>query len=166
MCTTMAKTKSKKMTPEDQMLQSIFGDPPEGIPQQPEEIAVLQWTRRKRLEEVLTWAKLTFQEKEVIRIRCGLGDKHSHTPEEVANVYKMKKDRVHQITFRAVTRLQEILCAPSDYQILRYERSRRVKILSSHAPSHPIRGRATQRGDRRANRSCLVPLPLRCSVHT
>ncbi len=50
---------------------------------------------------------LTFREREVIKLRFGLGDGHAYTQEETGRVFKIGKARVSQIEIKAMRKLQE-----------------------------------------------------------
>ena len=45
---------------------------------------------------------LTFREREIIRLRYGLGDGYSYTLEEVGRIFKVTRERVRQIEAKAV----------------------------------------------------------------
>ncbi len=49
---------------------------------------------------------LTFREREIIRLRYGLGDGFTYTLEEVGRILKMSRERVRQIEYNAMKKLQ------------------------------------------------------------
>lgn len=49
---------------------------------------------------------LTFREREIIRLRYGLGDGYTYTLEEVGRIFKVTRERVRQIEAKAVRKLQ------------------------------------------------------------
>ncbi len=49
---------------------------------------------------------LTYREREIIRLRYGLGDGYSYTLEEVGRIFKVTRERVRQIEAKAVRKLQ------------------------------------------------------------
>jgi RNA polymerase primary sigma factor len=49
---------------------------------------------------------LTFREREIIRLRYGLGDGYTYTLEEVGRIFKVTRERVRQIEAKAVKKLQ------------------------------------------------------------
>ena len=49
---------------------------------------------------------LTEREREIIRLRYGLGDGYSYTLEEVGRIFRITRERVRQIESRAVRKLQ------------------------------------------------------------
>ncbi len=50
--------------------------------------------------------RLTFREREIIRLRYGLVDGYSYTLEEVGRIFKVTRERVRQIEAKAVSKLQ------------------------------------------------------------
>ena len=62
--------------------------------------AILQ----ERIEKLLK--TLTFREREIIRLRYGLGDGYTYTLEEVGRIFKVTRERVRQIEAKAVRKLQ------------------------------------------------------------
>lgn len=59
---------------------------------------------RERIEDLLK--TLTFREREIIRLRYGLGDGYTYTLEEVGRIFKVTRERVRQIEAKAVQKLQ------------------------------------------------------------
>jgi RNA polymerase primary sigma factor len=59
---------------------------------------------RERIESLLK--TLTYREREIIRLRYGLGDGYSYTLEEVGRIFKVTRERVRQIEAKAVRKLQ------------------------------------------------------------
>ena len=49
---------------------------------------------------------LTYREREIIKLRYGLGDGYTYTLEEVGRVFKVTRERVRQIEAKAVRKLQ------------------------------------------------------------
>ena len=49
---------------------------------------------------------LTTREREIIRLRYGLGDGYSYTLEEVGRIFRITRERVRQIEAKAVKKLQ------------------------------------------------------------
>jgi len=49
---------------------------------------------------------LTFREREIIRLRYGLGDGYTYTLEEVGRIFHVTRERVRQIEAKAVRKLQ------------------------------------------------------------
>ena len=59
---------------------------------------------RKQIEGILK--TLTYREREIIRLRYGLGDGYTYTLEEVGRIFKVTRERVRQIEAKAVRKLQ------------------------------------------------------------
>ena len=59
---------------------------------------------RDRIDALLK--TLTYREREIIRLRYGLGDGYTYTLEEVGRIFKVTRERVRQIEAKAVRKLQ------------------------------------------------------------
>jgi RNA polymerase primary sigma factor len=59
---------------------------------------------RQKIEALLK--TLTYREREIIRLRYGLGDGYTYTLEEVGRIFKVTRERVRQIEAKAVRKLQ------------------------------------------------------------
>ncbi|MFO0903622.1 MAG: sigma-70 family RNA polymerase sigma factor [Pirellulales bacterium] len=59
---------------------------------------------REKIDSLLK--TLTFREREIIRLRYGLGDGYTYTLEEVGRIFKVTRERVRQIEAKAVKKLQ------------------------------------------------------------
>ncbi|MBN2023469.1 MAG: sigma-70 family RNA polymerase sigma factor [Pirellulales bacterium] len=59
---------------------------------------------RARIDGLLK--TLTYREREIIRLRYGLGDGYTYTLEEVGRIFKVTRERVRQIESKAVHKLQ------------------------------------------------------------
>ena len=59
---------------------------------------------RQRIDSLLK--TLTFREREIIRLRYGLGGGYTYTLEEVGRIFKVTRERVRQIEAKAVRKLQ------------------------------------------------------------
>jgi len=57
-----------------------------------------------KIDDVLS--TLTFREREIIKLRYGLGDGYTYTLEEVGRIFKVTRERVRQIEAKAVRKLQ------------------------------------------------------------
>jgi RNA polymerase primary sigma factor len=49
---------------------------------------------------------LTYREREIIKLRYGLGDGYTYTLEEVGKIFNVTRERVRQIEAKAVRKLQ------------------------------------------------------------
>jgi RNA polymerase primary sigma factor len=83
---------------------SCFGEFIEdnGLPR-PDRAATNEMLREK-IESLLK--TLTYREREIIRLRYGLGDGYTYTLEEVGRIFKVTRERVRQIEAKAVRKLQ------------------------------------------------------------
>jgi RNA polymerase primary sigma factor len=59
---------------------------------------------KERISSVLQ--TLSFREREIIRLRYGIGDGYTYTLEEVGRIFKVTRERVRQIEAKAVRKLQ------------------------------------------------------------
>lgn len=50
---------------------------------------------------------LSYREREIIKLRFGLGDGRSYTLEEVGRIFKVNRERIRQIEAKAVRKLQQ-----------------------------------------------------------
>ncbi len=76
---------------------------PDDTERHPDEIATLYFAK-ERIEEVLN--TLTEREREVIKMRYGIGHGRSYTLEEISKVFKVTRERIRQIQAKAVRKLQ------------------------------------------------------------
>jgi len=60
---------------------------------------------RGRIAKVLK--TLSYREREIIKLRYGLGDGYSYTLEEVGHIFKVTRERIRQIEAKAVRKLQQ-----------------------------------------------------------
>ncbi|MCX5658655.1 MAG: sigma-70 family RNA polymerase sigma factor, partial [Planctomycetota bacterium] len=59
---------------------------------------------RSRIEQVLK--TLTYREREIIKLRYGIGDGYTYTLEEVGRIFKVTRERVRQVEAKAIRKLQ------------------------------------------------------------
>jgi RNA polymerase primary sigma factor len=84
---------------------SHFGDLlPDGDAESPS-IGATQDMLRHRITNVLK--TLSYREREIIKLRYGLGDGYSYTLEEVGHIFKVTRERIRQIEAKAVRKLQQ-----------------------------------------------------------
>ena len=60
---------------------------------------------RDKIDHVLK--SLTFREREIIKLRYGLGDGYSYTLEETGRIFKVTRERIRQIESKALKKLQQ-----------------------------------------------------------
>ena len=84
---------------------SHFGDLlPDGSAESPA-TGASQEMLRGRINKVLK--TLSYREREIIKLRYGLGDGYSYTLEEVGHIFKVTRERIRQIEAKAVRKLQQ-----------------------------------------------------------
>ncbi|MDP6718092.1 MAG: sigma-70 family RNA polymerase sigma factor, partial [Pirellulaceae bacterium] len=84
---------------------SHFGDLlPDGAAESPA-TGASQEMLRGRINKVLK--TLSYREREIIKLRYGLGDGYSYTLEEVGHIFKVTRERIRQIEAKAVRKLQQ-----------------------------------------------------------
>ena len=84
---------------------SHFGDLlPDGGAESPA-TGASQEMLRNRINRVLK--TLSYREREIIKLRYGLGDGYSYTLEEVGHIFKVTRERIRQIEAKAVRKLQQ-----------------------------------------------------------
>mgnify|MGYP003869593831 CR=1 FL=1 len=59
---------------------------------------------RDKIEQVLK--TLTYREREIIKLRYGIGDGYTYTLEEVGRIFKVTRERVRQVEAKAIRKLQ------------------------------------------------------------
>ncbi|MEO1007952.1 MAG: sigma-70 family RNA polymerase sigma factor [Planctomycetota bacterium] len=65
---------------------------------------VAQEMLREKLEQVLR--TLSYREREIIKLRYGIGDGYTYTLEEVGRIFKVTRERVRQVEAKALRKLQ------------------------------------------------------------
>jgi RNA polymerase sigma factor (sigma-70 family) len=85
---------------EQQRRRAAAGEPADGGP-------IDEATRAMILEKFdRVLGSLSAQEREVIKLRFGLADGYTHTLDEVARMFDITRERVHEIEARAVAELR------------------------------------------------------------
>ena len=84
---------------------SYFGDFIEDDTAESPVSAATQEMLKDKIEQVLK--TLTYREREIIKLRYGLGDGYTYTLEEVGRIFKVTRERVRQIEAKAVRKLQQ-----------------------------------------------------------
>ena len=59
---------------------------------------------KEKIDQVLK--TLTYREREIIKLRYGLGDGYTYTLEEVGAIFKVSRERIRQIEVGALQKLQ------------------------------------------------------------
>jgi RNA polymerase primary sigma factor len=83
---------------------SYFGDFVEDTSSDSPVNSATQEMLKDKIDYVLK--TLTYREREIIKLRYGLGDGYTYTLEEVGRIFKVTRERVRQIEAKAVRKLQ------------------------------------------------------------
>ncbi|MBX3436265.1 MAG: RNA polymerase sigma factor RpoD [Planctomycetaceae bacterium] len=83
---------------------SYFGDFIEDNASDSPVSAAAQEMLKDKIDHVLK--TLTYREREIIKLRYGLGDGYTYTLEEVGRIFRVTRERVRQIEAKAVRKLQ------------------------------------------------------------
>jgi RNA polymerase primary sigma factor len=83
---------------------SYFGDFIEDERQDAPGDTAAQDMLKQRIEQVLR--TLTYREREIIKLRYGIGDGYTYTLEEVGRIFKVTRERVRQVEAKAIRKLQ------------------------------------------------------------
>jgi RNA polymerase primary sigma factor len=59
---------------------------------------------RERIDIILK--TLSYREREIIKLRYGIGDGYTYTLEEVGRIFKVTRERVRQVEAKAIRKLQ------------------------------------------------------------
>ncbi len=82
----------------------VFGDFLEDTSEHPPSESAMQGILKDKIDGVLK--TLTYREREIIRLRYGLGDGYSYTLEETGRIFKVTRERIRQIEAKALRKLQ------------------------------------------------------------
>ncbi|MFK7758923.1 MAG: sigma-70 family RNA polymerase sigma factor [Phycisphaerales bacterium] len=83
---------------------SNFGDFLEDTNQRTPDQTAGQDALKNRIELVLK--TLSYREREIIKLRYGIGDGYTYTLEEVGRIFKVTRERVRQVEAKAIRKLQ------------------------------------------------------------
>jgi len=83
---------------------SYFGDFIEDRSAESPVMSATHHMLKDKIEEVLQ--TLNYREREIIKLRYGIGDGYTYTLEEVGRIFKVTRERVRQIEAKAVMKLQ------------------------------------------------------------
>ncbi|MBL0869704.1 MAG: RNA polymerase sigma factor RpoD [Phycisphaerales bacterium] len=83
---------------------SAFGDFIEDTRSESPVASATNDTLKQRIEQVLK--SLTYREREIIKLRYGIGDGYTYTLEEVGRIFKVTRERVRQVEAKAIRKLQ------------------------------------------------------------
>jgi RNA polymerase primary sigma factor len=85
---------------EDSSFGEFLEDHSEGTPAD----AAMHEMLKDKIDHVLK--SLTYREREIIKLRYGLGDGYSYTLEETGRIFKVTRERIRQIESKALKKLQ------------------------------------------------------------
>jgi RNA polymerase primary sigma factor len=85
---------------EDSYFGDFIEDPSVGAP----DTNATQEMLKDKIDQILK--TLTYREREIIKLRYGLGDGYTYTLEEIGRIFKVTRERVRQIEAKAVRKLQ------------------------------------------------------------
>jgi RNA polymerase primary sigma factor len=80
---------------------------------------------KERIESVLK--TLSYREREIIKLRYGIGDGYTYTLEEVGRIFKVTRERVRQVEAKAIRKLQHPV------------RARKLEGFLDHKNQPPLR---------------------------
>ena len=83
---------------------SYFGDFIEDDSAESPVMAATQEMLKDKIDAVLR--TLTYREREIIKLRYGIGDGYTYTLEEVGRIFKVTRERVRQVEAKAIRKLQ------------------------------------------------------------
>ena len=83
---------------------SHFGDFIEDDRQESPDQTATSDMLRARINDVLK--TLTYREREILKLRYGIGDGYTYTLEEVGRIFKVTRERVRQVESKAIRKLQ------------------------------------------------------------
>ncbi len=83
---------------------SFFGDFIEDERQDAPDQTTTNTMLSQRIEQVLK--TLTYREREILKLRYGIGDGYTYTLEEVGRIFKVTRERVRQVEAKALRKLQ------------------------------------------------------------
>ncbi len=83
---------------------TYFGDFIEGNGVDSPVVSAAQEMLKERIDLVLK--TLSYREREIIKLRYGIGDGYTYTLEEVGRIFKVTRERVRQVEAKAIRKLQ------------------------------------------------------------
>jgi RNA polymerase primary sigma factor len=91
-------------TPVGESEDSSFGDFLEDHCEHTPSESAMHKLLKDKIGQVLK--SLTYREREIIKLRYGLGDGYSYTLEETGRIFKVTRERIRQIESKALRKLQ------------------------------------------------------------
>lgn len=99
----MTNDRNSDRSAEERLLYSMFPEmkpSKERIPYTPEQLE----KARRKIGKVLS--TLTYREREVLKLRYGLGDGYAYTLGEVGKTFNITRERIRQVEAKAIRKLQ------------------------------------------------------------
>ncbi len=123
---------------------SYFGDFLEDSKQDAPSDSAASEALKHRIESVLK--TLTYREREIIKLRYGIGDGYTYTLEEVGRIFKVTRERVRQVEAKAIRKLQHPVRArklqgfvdKNVYKEVRGEPERGIQVHTAQSDALPI----------------------------
>ena len=91
---------------EESELGELLSQSEEQAPADDAGLGMLGSRMRTLLEQNLTW-----REREIIKLRFGLGDGYNYSLEEVGYIFNVTRERIRQIEARALRKLRDPACS-------------------------------------------------------
>ena len=91
-------------TPVGESENSVYGDLLEDGSEDAPPDSAMDAHLQEKIDDVLK--TLTYREREIIKLRFGLGDGYSYTLEETGRIFKVTRERIRQIEAKALHKLQ------------------------------------------------------------
>ena len=91
-------------TPVGESETSVFGDFLEDDTEHSPSESAMHGILKEKINDVLK--TLTYREREIIKLRYGLGDGYTYTLEETGRIFKVTRERIRQIEAKALRKLQ------------------------------------------------------------
>jgi RNA polymerase primary sigma factor len=127
---------------------SYFGDFIEDERQDAPGDTAAQDMLKQRIEQVLR--TLTYREREIIKLRYGIGDGYTYTLEEVGRIFKVTRERVRQVEAKAIRKLQHPV---------------RARKLRGFVDGTAFREVSLEESEGDARTPALPPLPHPSAIH-
>jgi RNA polymerase primary sigma factor len=112
---------------------------------------------RERIEGVLR--TLSYREREIIKLRYGIGDGYTYTLEEVGRIFKVTRERVRQVEAKALRKLQHPVRACKLQGFVEDDDEPVPSTMSQPAGAPARRTRRGKGGGQRARRAYLWGRP-------
>ncbi|MBL8744783.1 MAG: RNA polymerase sigma factor RpoD [Phycisphaerae bacterium] len=114
---------------------------------------------KSRIEGVLK--TLTYREREIIKLRYGIGDGYTYTLEEVGRIFKVTRERVRQVEAKALRKLQHPVRSRKLAPFLDGATQQEVDMtINPPPPPAPVSGPGVPGGAPVAGNGVVVTVPM------